>query len=81
MILMLRWKYADAYPLWADLAADSTYADSIREDFMRKAAESALHADLLAEAADWNGQDDRNRSRSARGLVDANGLALLPESV
>ena len=52
--LMLRWKYADAYPLWADLAADSTYADSIREDFMRKAAESALHADLLAEAADWN---------------------------
>lgn len=52
--LMLRWKYADAYPLWMDLAVDSTYADSVREDFMRMAAQSALSADLLTEAVDWN---------------------------
>ena len=40
--MMDRWRYADAYPLWADLAQESLVSDSTRWDWIRLASESSF---------------------------------------
>ena len=36
--MMDRWRYADAYPIWADLAQQSLVSDSTRWDWIRLAS-------------------------------------------
>ncbi len=52
--MMDRWRYADAYPLWADLAQESLVSDSTRWDWIRLASESSFQADFTDEALRWN---------------------------
>ena len=40
--MMDRWRYADAYPIWADLAQESFASDSTRWDWVRLASESSF---------------------------------------
>ncbi|MDA0912997.1 MAG: OmpA family protein [Bacteroidetes bacterium] len=54
--LMERWKYADAYPIWSELAADTTFSDSAHWEFIRQASISAQKADFIPEADQWNAQ-------------------------
>ena len=52
--MMDRWRYADAYPIWADLAQESFASDSTRWDWVRLASESSFQADFTDEALRWN---------------------------
>ncbi len=52
--MMLRWKYAEAYPVWAELAREDATSDSLRWEFARKAAIAAYEANFIEEAMAWN---------------------------
>ncbi len=52
--MMLRWKYAEAYPVWAELAEEEATPDSMRLGYARNAAIAAYQANFIEEAMAWN---------------------------
>ena len=52
--MMLRWKYAEAYPVWAELAEEQATPDSLRWGYARNAAIAAYQANFIEEAMAWN---------------------------
>ena len=52
--MMLRWKYAEAYPVWAELAAEDATPDTMRWGYARNAAIAAYQANFIEEAMAWN---------------------------
>ena len=52
--MMMRWKYAEAYPVWAELAGEEATPDSLRWGYARNAAIAAYEANFIEEAMAWN---------------------------
>ena len=69
--MMLRWKYAEAYPVWAELAAEEATPDSLKWGYARKAAIAAYEANFIEEAIAWNDSLLFNSEASASDWVRA----------